>query len=77
VNWGVITTPGWAPMTIGTASRALSTIFGPALAAASPSTLSTAFGIGGTNNLVSAGPGPFNVAGEINQTGGTFINNID
>jgi hypothetical protein len=40
------------------------------------STLSTAFNVGGTNNKVLAGPGPFNVAGLVNQTGKTVTNNI-
>jgi hypothetical protein len=42
----------------------------------SPSTLSTAFAIGGTNNIVVATPGPFNVAGLVNQTGKSVTNNI-
>jgi hypothetical protein len=37
-------------------------------------TSNTAFGLGGTNNIVGAGPGPFNVAGEINQTGQSVFN---
>jgi hypothetical protein len=42
----------------------------------SPSTLSTAFAIGGTNNAVIATPGPFNVAGLVNQTSKGVLNNI-
>jgi hypothetical protein len=34
-----------------------------------PAILSTAFGIGGSNNTVIALPGPFNIAGEINRNG--------
>jgi hypothetical protein len=41
-----------------------------------PSTLSTAFNVGGADNLVEAGPGPFNVAGLVNATGQTVVNNI-
>jgi hypothetical protein len=40
------------------------------------SKLSNAFTFGGTNNVVQAGPGPFNVAGLVNQTGKSVINNI-
>ncbi|MBV9515257.1 MAG: hypothetical protein JO280_14645, partial [Mycobacteriaceae bacterium] len=36
-----------------------------------PSTLTAAFGLGGSNNQVVAAPGPLNVAGEINHTGTT------
>ena len=42
----------------------------------SPSTLSNAFALGGTNNVVEASPGPFNVAGVVNQTGQSVKNNI-
>jgi hypothetical protein len=41
-----------------------------------PATLSNAFAIGGTNNEVFAGPGPFNVAGVVNQTNANAVNNI-
>jgi len=34
-----------------------------------PPKLSTAFSVGGSNNIVVAAPGPFNVAGQINHTG--------
>jgi hypothetical protein len=34
-----------------------------------PSKLSTAFSVGGSNNIVVAAPGPFNIAGQINHTG--------
>jgi hypothetical protein len=43
---------------------------------ANSSTLSTAFNVGGANNTVTAGPGPFNIAGLVNQTGKTVTNNI-
>ena len=42
----------------------------------SPSTLSNAFAFGGTNNTVEATPGPFNVAGLVNQSGKSVLNNI-
>ncbi len=41
-----------------------------------PATLSNAFAFGGNDNSVLAGPGPFNVAGLINQSGKTVTNNI-
>jgi hypothetical protein len=41
----------------------------PGAAGSTPSTLSTAFGVGGSNNQVIAVPGPFNIAGQINHTG--------
>jgi len=42
----------------------------------SPATFSSAFNVGGSNNTVHAGPGPFNIAGLINQTGKNVLNNI-
>jgi hypothetical protein len=41
-------------------------LLGPA---PTPSALTSAFGLGGSNNQVLAVPGPFNVAGQINHTG--------